>query len=242
MNIPNNIIANADDFGSNASVNRAIVCCFEKGYINSTSLMTNMPGFEEAIELIHSKPFIKNIGVHINLAEGKPLTDIKSDYLNQEGNWDVYKTNRARNRPDAPGKSELLREINAQIDKALSRKVPISHVDSHLHLHTLPGFFKLFVTAAKQHNLRLRLAQTYNEGNYLKYYYRRYINSIIRKNKLNYTDKFETIERCLQYYNRPNPGCEVEIMLHPDLDKSGGLTDNYDPLSFKKWVDYLEIG
>jgi len=240
MRIPDHIIANADDLGFDANINTAILSSFEKGYINSTSLMTNMTAFDEAIELIRTKPAIINAGVHVNLAEGKPLTNVKGDFFDPEGNWDVYKTNKAGNRLNAAGKSDFLKEINAQIDKALAQKISVSHIDSHLHLHTLPYLYKLFLIAAKQHNLKLRLAQTYNEGSYLKYYYRKYINNLFRKNGLNYADRFETIDRCLQYYSRPDPKLKVEIMLHPWLDASGKLTDNYDPISFEKWVSYLE--
>ena len=103
MSIPNHIIANADDLGLDTSVNAAILNCFQRGYINSTSLMTNMGGFDEAADLIHSMPVIKNVGVHINLAEGKPLTNIDSRYLDADGNWDVYKTKRSSNVLGASG-------------------------------------------------------------------------------------------------------------------------------------------
>ena len=239
MNIPRHIIACADDMGFDSVANAAILSCFEQGYINSTSLMTNMAGFEEAVELIHSKPVIKNIGVHVNLAEGQPLTNIDSHYLDKDGNWDVYKTKSPANTLNAAGRSAFLKEINAQIDKALSQKIPVTHVDSHLHLHSLPCFYRLFLTAAKQRNLKLRLAQTYKGGSYIKYYYRKYINYLFRKSHLNNTDRFETVSRCLKYYGQPGQKIKVEIMFHPSLDVSGQLTDNYDPFSFKEWVEYL---
>ena len=47
-------IINADDFGLSSSVNK-IVESFNNGLINSTTLMANMPGFEEAVELFITK-------------------------------------------------------------------------------------------------------------------------------------------------------------------------------------------
>jgi chitin disaccharide deacetylase len=240
MRIPDNIIVNADDLGYDASVNTAILFCFEHGYINSSSLMTNMNVFEEAVTLIHEKPAIKNIGVHINLAEGKPLTNIPGNYLDSEGNWNVYKTNRVSNSLSTAGKAAFLKEINAQIGKALTQKIPVSHLDSHLHLHTLPCFYKLFLTAAKQHNLKLRLAQTYREGSHFKYYYRRYINNLFKKNDLAYSDRFETFEQFFKNSGKPDAKGTVEIMLHPLYDQSGKLTDHYDPDMLKKWIEFLE--
>ena len=72
IRIPDYIIANADDLGYSHSVNKAILYCFEHGYINSASLMTNTGFFDEAVSMIKENPVIRNIGVHIDLAEGKP--------------------------------------------------------------------------------------------------------------------------------------------------------------------------
>lgn len=45
MVIPFNLIINADDFGSNSTINStAISKCFALGIINSTSIITNMWG------------------------------------------------------------------------------------------------------------------------------------------------------------------------------------------------------
>jgi predicted glycoside hydrolase/deacetylase ChbG (UPF0249 family) len=239
MPIPANIIANADDLGFNASVNKAILKCFEGGYINSTSLMTDTPDFEATIELIHQNPVIKNIGIHVDLAQFRPLTDFKENFLDEQGNWDVYKTNKVLISLSTSGKAAFAREINAQIERALEQKINIVHLDSHLHLHTLPAFCKLFVTAAKKYKLKLRLAQTYNEGSYLKFYYRKYINNLISKAGLNYADSFETVSRLLEYKNRPQKSV-IEIMLHPDIDGSGSLIDHFDNATMADWLTYLK--
>lgn len=239
MSIPANIIANADDLGYSASVNEAILKSFEAGYINSTSLMTNTPDFEATVELIHQNPVIKNIGVHVDLAQFRPLTEFKESFLDDQGNWDVYKTNKVLIALSASGKIAFAKEIDVQIERALEQKINIVHLDSHLHLHTLPAFYKIFLEAAGKYTLKLRLAQTYNEGSYLKFYYRKYINNLITKAKLNYADGFETVGRFLEYKNRPYKST-VEIMLHPDLDATGALTDHFDDATMKSWLTYLK--
>src|SRR5436305_1325309 len=90
MLIPPNIIANADDLGLNSSVNQGILLCFERGYVNSTSLLTNTAKFEEAAEMICENRSMHNIGVHINLADGKPVTNFSEhSFLSVEGNWNI---------------------------------------------------------------------------------------------------------------------------------------------------------
>jgi len=239
MRVPNKIIANADDLGYNSSVNKAILHCFEQGYINSTSFMTNTPYFDEAAELIHRNPVIANIGIHVDLAEGKPLTNFKEDYLDDAGNWDIKKTNKVFNSLSRTAKMAFSKEINAQVDKALSAKIPLVHLDSHLHLHTLPCFYKLFLAVAKHHKLKIRLAQTYKEGSRLKFYYRRYINNIFIKNGQNYSDRFETVEIFLQNKNQVHKNIITEVMLHPWFNPSGALEDHYDEDALTKWMNFL---
>jgi len=238
MRIPANIIANADDLGYNTAVNKAILYCYELGYINSTSLMTSTTYFEETVNLVHENAAITNIGIHVNLAEGPPLTDFKRDYLDATGNWDIKKTNKLYNPLDSATKAAFSKEINAQIDRAIEAKIPIAHLDSHLH--TLPAFYKLFLAAAKQHKLKLRLAQTYNEGSYLKFYYRKYINYIFRNNGVNYSDRFETVDRFLQCSDQASSqNIVVEVMLHPWFNSENILEDHYDRDTLAKWIDFL---
>lgn len=69
-----NIIVNADDFGLKSSVNKAIVESFNKEIISSTTIMANMPGFEEAVELAFKHEFNDRLGIHLNLDAGCHLT------------------------------------------------------------------------------------------------------------------------------------------------------------------------
>jgi hypothetical protein len=201
--------------------------------------MTDTPNFEATVDLIHQNPVIKNIGVHVDLAQFKPLTDFKEDFLDADGNWDVYKTNKVLLSLGTSAKVAFAREIDAQIERAISKKVNIVHLDSHLHLHTLPAFYKLFLASAKKYELKLRLAQTYNEGSYLKFYYRKYVNDVIKRYGLNYAGGFETVSRFLEYKNRRQKSA-IEIMLHPDLDSTGALTDHFDNTAMNDWLIFLK--
>lgn len=234
MGIPDNIIVNADDFGLRSSVNKAILYCFEQEYINSTSLMTNVFFFDEAVDMLHSNKAIHNIGVHVNLSEGKPVSNFnQATYLDDNGNWDNSKINRKYSFLNKEVKEAFSKEIHAQIGKAIASKVPVLHLDSHYHTHTLPCFYKLFLEAAKFYKLKLRLAQTYKENSYIKFYYRQYINGVFKANHINYADLFENINRFLNNINLINKKQVIEIMVHPEFDSSGVLFDHYDIENFK---------
>ncbi|MBD1393339.1 ChbG/HpnK family deacetylase [Mucilaginibacter glaciei] len=241
MPIPCNVLINADDLGLSAPINEAIAYCFDLKYINSTSLLTNMPGFDHAIGLIATNDNIRNIGVHINFAEGKPLSSFKEKlFLKDDGSWDTALTNKKTGRLSDSQKEAFLAEIYAQIDKALQHDVYVTHLDSHYHLHTLPCFYLLFIKAATRYKLKLRLAQTYREGSCLKYFYRKYINARIISRGLNYTTYFETVNVYLS--NNGEQGRCVEVMVHPGFDSAGSLTDHYNPSSLLNWLNFVKTG
>lgn len=121
MQIPKNTIVNADDLGLNSTINAAILRCYELGYINSSSLLTNMPSFRETVELINKNPVIENIGIHVNLAESKPVSDFNlSTYLLSNGEWNIDKTNTKIHFLDKQATIAFAKEIDAQVTKALS--------------------------------------------------------------------------------------------------------------------------
>ncbi|MGZ4079663.1 MAG: ChbG/HpnK family deacetylase [Bacteroidia bacterium] len=248
MSLPDGIIANADDFGLRSSINRAILYCFEKEYINSTSLMTNTFFFDEAVEMFHNHPVIRNVGVHVNLSEGKPLTKFnQSKYLDKNGNWNNENILKKFQVLSSDAKSAFSKEIHAQINKAILNKIPIIHLDSHFHTHTLPCFYKLFLEAAKFHKLKIRLAQTYNEDNYIKFYYRKYINNAFRTSQKNYSDRFDDVTNFLTHSNLLDKNRTTEIMIHPDFNSAGLLIDHYDvessrgksSKSIEDWIRFI---
>jgi predicted glycoside hydrolase/deacetylase ChbG (UPF0249 family) len=241
MRIAEDIIANADDLGIKQSVNAAILRCFELGYINSTSVITNTVYFNETIDLIRTNKSITNVGLHVNLIEGKPLSNFTaSQYLDEDGSWAKEKLNNKRLLLNRTEKTAFYNEIVMQIDRALGAKIPVLHLDSHYHLHTLPAFFDLFLQVAKLYKLKIRIAQTFNEGNYLNYWYRLYINGIYRHHKLNYSQHFLTVESLLHNKNVNSYGGVIEVMLHPDLDPSGKLIDHVDPFALANWMEFVD--
>src|SRR5436853_6081101 len=67
-------IINADDFGASQELNQAISISFREGWINSASIMPTMFGFEDACGIVERNHLCGQIGIHLNLSEGPPLT------------------------------------------------------------------------------------------------------------------------------------------------------------------------
>ena len=52
------MIINADDFGYSDSVNAAVAECFDRGLVNRTTIMVNMPCCEAAAETAKEHGFL----------------------------------------------------------------------------------------------------------------------------------------------------------------------------------------
>ncbi len=149
------LIINADDFGLTKAVSDAIFEIFENGSLTSATLMVNMPGCAYAAD--KSKGYSKlGIGLHANFTEGKPLlpnhnlTDSNGYFIERKDLFKrilLFKTTR----------EDIRKELAAQYDKLLKLGVNPTHIDSHEHIHVLPGIFPVFVNFARSKNLPLRV-------------------------------------------------------------------------------------
>jgi chitin disaccharide deacetylase len=127
------VIVNADDLGMSAKINEAIFALVACHKITSCTIMANGPAFVAAAEKIHCYPQC-SFGIHLNITEFQPLTTNADlgDVLDASGNF--RKTNMHR-RMGIRLMRAILGEWCAQIEKALSYGVKLSHIDSHDHVH-----------------------------------------------------------------------------------------------------------
>ena len=134
------LIVNADDFGMTSGVNRAVIESHTRGIVTSTTLMANMPAFDEAVRLARAHPSL-GVGLHFNITQGAPVAEASRvrSLLNERGEF--FGTSTALLRQMLTGKLRVLEieiELRAQIEKALAAGLRLTHVDSHKHSHALP--------------------------------------------------------------------------------------------------------
>jgi chitin disaccharide deacetylase len=234
------LVITADDLGYSQSVNDAIFRSLQKGYINSASLMVNTQGFENAVLEIIKENLYDKIGVHVNLTEGAPLTkNYFGHFVDTNNNWNRNSITKLRYHLPKDFKISFSNEICAQIEKVISQGFNPSHISSHHHVHTLPCFFPLFLSIAKRYNIKLRLAQGYNENNYLKYLYRSYINQKVKTSGLNFTDAFTTISSFKKLINKGR-GNTIEIMVHPVLNDTCNIIDKISKKSLEAELNSIQ--
>ena len=142
-------IINADDFGISPGVNQAIITAYQKGVLNSTSMMMNVAYTDEAIALYKQNPGLA-VGVHLNLTNQlnqRPIAEPKDIPLLVDKNGNLKHGFVSLMILSFFKKKELKRqleiEMRAQIDKALKAGITPAHLDSHRHVHKIPAVFQV---------------------------------------------------------------------------------------------------
>lgn len=146
------LIVNADDFGLSPAVNRGIAELHAAGLITSASLLMNLPATADA--LARTADGDLDVGVHLNLTVGRPLAGDGPSLVGPDGRLGplgrvVRGLIGQRLRLD-----EVEREWAAQIERFLATGRRLAHLDSHQHIHALPGLT----------GVALRLARRYGVG------------------------------------------------------------------------------
>ena len=131
------LIVNADDLGASETINDEIFDLMQSGAVTSATLMANAPAFEHAVQQIPRFPHC-SFGVHLNLTSFAPLSspDELRQILNQDGHLSKKLLNSAIT---GDMREAFLTELSAQVQRTLDAGVPVSHFDSHLHIHTMPN-------------------------------------------------------------------------------------------------------
>ncbi|KAA9039292.1 ChbG/HpnK family deacetylase [Ginsengibacter hankyongi] len=238
------VFINADDFGVNASVNKAIVELLNKGVINSTTLMANMPGFSEAVKLAHQHKLIDKIGVHLVLTEGPPLTpEIKSVSFLFNGK-DKYRKFRYRLFLFRKRYRKLIyNEFAAQIEMLQKNNIPITHIDTHHHIHEVFTITKIILELKEKYNIpSIRILNNLEKPTkFYKRIYRHLVNYYIKNKKANYSELFGNRSDFIEILNN-NPSIigekSIEVMVHPDYNYEGEIIDKVGLNKFD--FSYLE--
>jgi len=149
------LIVTADDLGLTRRVNEAIEKAHREGIVTTASLMVNGAAFDSAASILRQNPRL-DVGLHLNLTEGQPVLPYReiSSLANAQGFLyrHPFELLSAVVRRRA-GIADLEKEVRAQIEKALSANVHVTHVDGHKHVHVLPQVFHLICKVAPQYGI-----------------------------------------------------------------------------------------
>lgn len=150
------LIINADDFGIHETVSCGIVDGYRQGCISSTTLMAGAVGFDQAVALAGDNPGL-GLGVHLTLVGEMPVAapGTVASLVDTEGRLPLaygrflqqFLTGNIR-------LSEIRRELEAQVQKVTDTGLQITHLDSHQHMHVVPGIIDIVLDIAKQFQIK----------------------------------------------------------------------------------------
>ena len=144
----------ADDYGISNASNSRIENCLKDGILNKISVLPNgeITDFKSRLE-----ENSKALSLHLNLIEGRPLSDTKDvDLLITDEGFFKYSfaglflisLSPKRKRL----KKQLYTEIKNQIkfwEKMMGENTPL-FIDSHQHTHMIPLIFKTLIEVIKE--------------------------------------------------------------------------------------------
>ncbi len=150
------LIVNADDFGLHPAVNRAIIAGHTGGCITSTSIMPAAAAFADAASLAGRHPSL-GTGVHLTLVGERPVADPAAipTLVDGDGRFPgQYPAFLARYLRGRVSRDEIRTELTAQVAKTAAAGVQITHLDSHQHLHVMPGIIDIVLDLAAQFGIK----------------------------------------------------------------------------------------
>lgn len=151
------LIVNADDLGWSDEINAAVIDSHTGGVVTSTTLMTTMPGAENALSRLKTCSNL-GVGVHLTLSAGVPVCadEAVRRVLAPTGEFNQSLLNLAwRARSSAKWRQAAQTELAAQIQYMLDRGLRPDHIDSHKHFHVVGAFQPMVVELASRFGIKL---------------------------------------------------------------------------------------
>lgn len=218
------ITINADDFGMNTNCTDAIFECFEKGLIDTTTLMCNQPAFEYAVNKVQKTDYKDKVGIHLVLTQGTPLTESIKYNANFCDNGLFRRNTNIHRRFTEKDKEDVYCELKAQFEKYLSTGLGIHHIDSHHHVHTIRDVLPIVNRLMEEYRVNsLRIFGNIGQINPCKRFIKNLHNRNLKSNGIAYSDLFGDYLDLMNF--KGNRGRKMEIMCHPDYDSTGLLID-----------------
>lgn len=150
------LIVTADDFGLAPAVNEAVEEAHRHGILSAASLMVTGSAATDAIARARRLPNL-GVGLHLVLVDGRPALPPEEipDLVGPDGR---FRSNVAKaginifSRPRA--RTQVEREIRAQLELFRRTGLALDHVNSHHHFHVHPTVAAILVRVAPEYGVK----------------------------------------------------------------------------------------
>ena len=150
------IVVNADDYGLTPGISAGILECVAAGVVTSVSVMVNTPGFADGMRRLRALDRPPGVGLHFNLTAGAPVSGAREvkTLVNAGGRFRGLRELAARALLGAVDPTDVERERRAQLALLRDSWPAVDHLDSHRHVHALPGIRAAILAAAATAGIR----------------------------------------------------------------------------------------
>ena len=220
---------NADDFGLSNSCTNAICEAFEKNLITDTTMVANGESYEYALQCIGKYHLKNRVGIHFNLTEGEPLTNLikQCEMFVSDGKFHG-KINRLKPLSKKE-KAAVFEELDAQVKKMIGDGIHITHADSHHHIHTGLFIAPSVIQVCNKYGIKaIRIHRNIGNITWYKKIIKNLFNRWLKQNGFQTAKYFGSIFDIEVELKDCKKLDDVEIMVHPDYDRDGMLIDRVD--------------
>lgn len=160
------LIVNADDYNTDKERNRGIMQAAMEGIVTSVSVIANLP-FESEEVLNLQNVFGANIGIHLNLTKGRPLTAEAKTLIGNNGHFFEKRKAWQQALFRRYDLKEVEGEFAAQINHLKAAGVTPDHIDGNNHIHVFPGIAEVVGQLANDFGIsKIRLSlEAFNSWN-----------------------------------------------------------------------------
>jgi hopanoid biosynthesis associated protein HpnK len=250
------LIVHADDFGLSEKINTGIIDAYVNGILRSTSIVASGQAFDHAVALVRSNSSL-DIGIHLTLVEEQPISAPQQipTLVNSKGQFlehaTIFTKQYLRGKIN---KQDIRRELGLQIEKILATGLTVSHLDSHQHVHMLPGIWGIVYELSKKYQIpairypleRFRgyMYKDQNRARLIEQFALNFFCTFINRNNIHTTDHFVGfffgghVNRDNLYTiikNLPASGT-CELMCHPGEHDTASLYNHWQ----YHWQDELD--
>jgi chitin disaccharide deacetylase len=159
------LIVNADDYGYFRCVSNGILKAAAHGIVTATGVFANATAFAEHATRLRDVDTL-DVGVHLNLTEGLPLTaELQSRLARWSGRFPGKFAMAGAIVTGTVQTEDVSREWRAQIERCLASGLRVRFLNSHEHVHMLPALFPVIKVLAKDYAIPHIRFPTSQRGN-----------------------------------------------------------------------------
>lgn len=241
------MIVNADDLGYTATTTQAILEAFDDGLVSSATIMPTMAGFEEAAARVRERELLGHVGVHLTLTEGVPLTEPLrrcGALCDADGRLRQWR-GRSAFVWGPVVRAALAGEVRAQIARCRDHGLPLTHADSHHHVHNEPVLIGIVVRAVRELGVPyLRLSRNCGPMSLPRRLYKFAVNARIRRSGLAGTRRFGDFG-AYEAFARTGASTadlsDFELVVHPIFAGDGSVIDRQSGTPLAEMVRRLDL-